>query len=666
MIQALATETGLPALVCAVLANRGLDTSAEIRQFLSEDNELESPFALADMDKAVARILEAVENGERIAVYGDYDCDGVTATALLCSYLQSVGAYAIYYIPSREKEGYGLNRGAVDILHGQRIDLIVTVDNGVSAHDEIDYAASLGIDVVVTDHHTPRETLPQAVAVVNPHRRDCPSRFKELSGVGVAFKLAAALEHADPAELLEYYSELVTLGTVADVVPLTGENRAIVRHGLARLSQSHNEGIRALIRVGGLEGRDIGCEAVAFGIVPRINVAGRLGTVDELVEMLLCEDQGYADETAAELNAMNARRKSIEDEIFAEIAAMLAEQPGLRNGRLLVLSGNGWHHGVIGIVASKVVERYGKPCVLLSVEGGIARGSGRSVEGFSLIEAIAACSRHLTRFGGHTLAAGMTMPAEAIEEFAADMQEFARKFYPRMPDAAIRIDCVLTPETFTLESFQALSRLEPFGAGNEQPLFLLRGAVLEGIYPTADGKHLRLRILFGRSSYYAICFRMTENRFPYAAGDSIDLVCEISAGEYNGKPQLSVRVRDIRPHGADQEDILEGQSLYEKYLRGEKLCADEIAKLTPTRDDIAAVYKYLRKCGSFRYGETALFFRLRAAGIPFGRLLCALDILREMELILLEAGDGDGSYRVVEQPQKVDLGRSKILSALSS
>lgn len=656
----LSAETGRSALLCAVLAARGYTEPGLADAFLSAGEQLASPFELMDMDKAVKRIHTAIGNGERIAVYGDYDCDGITSTALLVSYFQSVGADVIYYVPNRETEGYGLNKGAVDILRQQRVDLIVTVDNGISAHAEIAYAASLGMETVVTDHHTPRETLPEAVAVVNPHRADCPSRFKELAGVGVAFKLVCALEDAEASELLEYYSELVTLGTIADVMPLIDENRAIVRHGLSRMAESDNAGVRALVDVGGLAGKAITGESAAFGIIPRINAAGRVGIADDVIELLLTDDPETATAAAEQVNGQNAQRKAIEEQILTEIDWRLAAEPALLDGRLLILDGAGWHHGVVGIVASKLVERYGKPVILFSRDGEKARGSGRSVPGFSLIEAISACNGRLTQYGGHTLAAGLTLPEEALPDFVAEMEAYAAAFYPVMPVPEYRIDCGLAPEQLTVESIRALGCMEPFGAGNEQPVFLLEGLRVEGLYPTTDGKHLRIRLQFGNHLFYAIHFRVREPEFPFVKGDTVDLVAAVTVGEWNGSPQLSVRVMDIRPAGLEQEEAILSAARYASHRRGEygTLCGK--ADLLPSREEVAMAYRYLRKNSPCYLSPEALFYRLSGTGMDYARLRVALDALLELGLVE-RSGTG---LRVREDAPKVELSCSEILTAL--
>lgn len=658
-IHALMDETSLPELCCSVLHARGCRTKADIDAFTA-GAPLSDPFALADMDKAVERIRAALATEERIAVYGDYDCDGVTATALLISYLQSVGADAFYYIPGREREGYGLNNGAVDFIREQGAGLIITVDNGISASGEIAYAKSLGIDVVVTDHHMPHGTLPEAVAVVDAHRTDCTSGLTEMAGVGIAFKLICALEGGGE-DMLDCYADLVALGIIGDVVPLTGENRTIVRYGLDLLSETARPGLQALLEVSGISGK-VSCESVTYGLVPRINAAGRMDSVDDAVELLLTDDVRNAYELAQAVDEHNRQRKRIEAEISAEIDGILAKNPQILNERLLIVQGSNWHHGVVGIVASKVLEKYGLPTILLSVENGVARGSGRSIEGFSLIDAISACSEHLTQYGGHTLAAGMTLPAGKVGEFAAGLQAYAQEKHAAMPMSAYTIDCAVNPAAISVEAVRSLSLLEPFGQGNRPPLILIQDLLVEGVYPTAGGEHIRIRLAKDGASFYAIYFRMSEEEFPYHAGDRVDVVANIGAGEYNGKAQISVKIKDLRMSGAPQEEILAQNEWYARFSAGEIRCAKEL--LLPQREDLAVLYKYIRAAGGFRHGAVELFYRLMRTGISFARMRVALDVFEEMGLIERAGRSEQAAIRVLPVADKVDIEQSKILMSL--
>lgn len=663
-VEDLARETGYSALVCQILIARGFVQPEQILSFFQQEDSIEDAYQLADMEKAVVRIRQALENGERICVYGDYDCDGITATALLTSYLQSVGADVQYYVPSREKEGYGLNTFAIDWLASQQVDFIITVDNGISAHAEIMYAAALGIDVVVTDHHTPRETLPAAVAVINPHRADCPSAYKDLAGVGVAFKLICALEDAQGDELLEYYSDLVTLGTIADVVPLTGENRVIVRHGLAHIAHTQHTGILALMHVCGIHEPNPTSERLAFSVIPRINAAGRMDEVGAVLELLLTDDPIYAEEIAVQVNAQNIQRKQIEQEILAEIETLLAQNPKLLDQRVLILSGEGWHHGVVGIVSMRLVERYEKPCFVFSLNNGEARGSGRSIEGFSLIQAIAACSEHLTKYGGHTLAAGLSLPVEYLDAFAAQIQAFSRQNYRNMPHVELVADGSLSPEALTVENIASLDVLEPFGAENAAPLFHIAGLTIQGIYPTNDGKHLRVRFSCGNQLFYAVYFGINDQEFPYRPGEIVEIMARISVGEYNGQSRLSVQIQDLRLMGILQEQVGHGQKLY-ACLRGKEVPAPDAAEeILPSRAHIGLVYKYLRRVTQYPYGPDALYIRLMGSGIPYLHVRLALDILKELGFISCENANHTVTYRIIPDAPKADLGDSAILQTL--
>jgi len=662
-IKILCDETDYTAVLCSLIAARGCQNKADFQRAYGENSQLGAPCTLAEMEKAVQRIRAALENGERIAVYGDYDCDGITATALMVSYLQSVGADVFYYIPSRDKEGYGLNIDAVDSLKKLGAQLIVTVDNGIAAHDEITYAKSLDIDTIVTDHHTPRDTLPEAVAVVNPHRADCPSAFKQLAGVGVAFKLICALEEDDGSELLEYYSDLVCLGTIADVVPLVGENRVISAHGLSRLSETERPGITALMEVCGINTAPISGEAVAFGLVPRINAAGRMGSTDDAVELLLTDDVSYAKDLAAGIDANNNLRKETETQIFAEILDIIAENPAILLKRVLLVSGDNWHHGVVGIVAARICEYYGMPTILFSVADGEARGSGRSPEGYSLIEAITACSSHLTRYGGHTLAAGLTLLADKLDNFAENLEVYSKDHVPALPVPAVHIDCVISPHHLTPEIVQSFSLLEPFGAGNPPPLFLLKNLTIEQVLPTADRKHIRIRFSADGASFFAIYFRMCEDDFPYHAGDKTDIVASLSVNEYNGKVGVSVKIKDLRMSDIPQDEILEERERYIRHRFGVYHNGDR-ERLLPDREHFAAVYRFLRSSGKFTYHNEELYYRLLHEKMGYDRMLVCLDVLEEMGLI--SRSDEAGCVKVVPTAEKVDIEESGILCGLRS
>lgn len=659
-------ELGLPALVTEVLVARGLDTPAKVKEFITEEIPFSDPMAYKDMDKAADRIGGALEDGEKVCVYGDYDCDGMTATVLLYDYLQSIGCDVWYYIPDRENEGYGLNKDAIDFIAAKDTDLIITVDNGISAIEEIDYAASLGIDVVVTDHHKPREILPNAVAVVDPHRRDEENNdkiYRDLAGVGVAFKLVCALENDDGWGIAEQYADLICIGTVADIVPLTGENRILVRQGIALIPETTNYGLRALLEETGLAGKKLTAEAIAFGIAPKLNSAARLGSAYQVTELLTTEDEERAEELARDLYEQNRRRQELEREIAEEVDKLYAERADVFNDRVIVIEGEGWHHGVIGIVCARVVEHTGKPCVLISRDGTEARGSARSVEGFSMIEAVSYASDCLTRYGGHPFAAGLSMDSDKIDEFRKKINEFAKNNFELMPVFTQKIDRVLDPARLTAENISSLQLLEPFGAANEMPVFAFRKVIVDGIYPIGNGRHLRIKFKKAGLSFFAVYFGMTEEEFPYKPEDIVDVAATCEPDEYNGEARVSVRVRDIRPSSLSQEKLFCGNLYYDGYKRGEEIPEDDI----PERGDIAVIYRYIRKHGSFRGELDVLFGRItgenKECAMDSCKMRLCLDIMEEMGLVSRRF---DGKAETVEllPTSKVNIEDSEILRSL--
>lgn len=663
-------QGGVSPVVAKVLAGRGLRMEDGAASPVGGELCFHDPFAMKDMDRAAARIARALEEGERIAVYGDYDCDGITATALLTSYLEAMGADVLPYIPDRELEGYGLNLGAVRRLAEDGVQLIVTVDNGISALEEVRYAASLGVDVVVTDHHQPREVLPQAAAVVDPARRDDSYPFPYLCGAGVAFKLICALEgDRDGQETLMQFGALLAVATVADVVRLTGENRSLVQVGLSQLQAGDHLGLWALMEEAGLDRRPVDSGMVAFGLAPRINAAGRVGKAREALELLLCEDEERARELAQKLEGYNTSRKQMVEAILQDIDRMVEQDPSPLLQRVILLAGKGWNHGVIGIAAAKMVERYAKPCILLSLEGGEARASARSVEGYSIIGAIMRCSGLLTRYGGHDQAAGFSLAEADVPAFTAQLLEDARLHYDQMPTEQLGIDAVLALPELTVENARSLAELEPYGEGNAVPVFALMGCTVEGVRPIGGGKHLRLRLGQRGRSVEALWFGMTEYDLPFAAGDVVDAAVELSVNRYNGTESASVRIRDLRLSGIQQDKWAAGCQYYEKYRRGEPLEGRILQHMTPKREDIAAVYRYLRQQpgGSWRHGCDLLWCRLAPANkaLNYCRLRVCLDVLQELDLVEVRPGP-QPQWTVNPQATKVELQSSQILKRLKA
>lgn len=661
---AFAQTYGVPFFLAMLMNIRGLDDAAHLREFLGEGEPLSDPFLLKDMDKAAARITRAVDNMEKIAVYGDYDADGVTSTAMLYSYLETRGADVIFYIPQREGEGYGMNIGAVEYLKEQGVSLIVTVDNGISSVQEVARANELGIDVVVTDHHRPQEILPDAVAVVDAYRPDDTSPYKHFSGVGIAFKLLMALEDGagDVEDLLEAYSDLAAIGTIGDIVPLTGENRTLIRAGLERLSQSDRPGVQALLENAGIAGKALTSTNVAFTLVPRINATGRMGAPERAVRLLISGYEEEAEVLSEEICADNEERRRVEAEI-AEAAFADIEAKGYMKDRVVVVDGENWHHGVIGIVASRVTERYGKPCMIISRGETEAKGSGRSIEGFSLFEAICACGDLLIKFGGHPMAAGITLKPENIEAFRKRINQYAAEHFPQMPTQTVTLDCKLNPAALSVSMAQSLTQLEPFGNGNPQPVFGLFNMELSNATPVGGGGHLRLTLEKNGAVITAMRFNTKPEELPYHIGDKIDLAVQLEAREFRGQPSLTVIVRDMKFAAFNTEKNIASLASFEKWQRGEVLSAEDKNRLYPDRACLAAIYRALRTVNG-KETDQVRFVSQFGKDMTLGLFKTALLVFEERGLVHSEIADDTFTAALIETSGKTDITRSPVLLAL--
>lgn len=661
---AFAQTYGVPFFLAMLMNIRGLDDAAHLREFLGEGEPLSDPFLLKDMDKAAARITRAVDNMEKIAVYGDYDADGVTSTAMLYSYLETRGADVIFYIPQREGEGYGMNIGAVEHLKEQGVSLIVTVDNGISSVQEVARANELGIDVVVTDHHRPQEILPDAVAVVDAYRPDDTSPYKHFSGVGIAFKLLMALEDGagDVEDLLEAYSDLAAIGTIGDIVPLTGENRTLIRAGLERLSQSDRPGVQALLENAGIAGKALTSTNVAFTLVPRINATGRMGAPERAVRLLISGYEEEAEVLSEEICADNEERRRVEAEI-AEAAFADIEAKGYMKDRVVVVDGENWHHGVIGIVASRVTERCGKPCMIISRGETEAKGSGRSIEGFSLFEAICACGDLLIKFGGHPMAAGITLKPENIEAFRKRINQYAAEHFPQMPTQTVTLDCKLNPAALSVSMAQSLTQLEPFGNGNPQPVFGLFNMELSNVTPVGGGGHLRLTLEKNGAVITAMRFNTKPEELSYHIGDKIDLAVQLEAREFRGQPSLTVIVRDMKFAAFNTGKNIASLASFEKWQRGEVLSAEDKNRLYPDRACLAAIYRALRTVNG-KETDQVRFVSQFGKDMTLGLFKTALLVFEERGLVHSEIADDTFTATLIETSGKTDITRSPVLLAL--
>lgn len=544
---AIAEELGVSPVVVSVLLNRGVREKEEIREFLfGSEQPFHEPLLMKDMQKAAERILEAVKSGEQITVYGDYDVDGISASSLLYLYLQGIGAKVNTYIPKRKNEGYGLNHEALAALAAAGTTLLVTVDCGISGVDEVAEAPA-GLEIIITDHHTPPEVLPAAYAIVNPHQRDCRYPFKYLSGVGVAFKLCQALHQMQhlTEPLWSGLTELVALGTVADIVPLRGENRALVKLGLAAMENTGIVGLRKLIEHSGCPQQNISAENIGFMLAPRLNAVGRLEHAQSAVELLVTGDEAKADEVAEQLNAENALRQEISRRIFIEAEALLAQQERIETA--IVLAKEGWHAGVIGIVASRLVDKYHLPTILISIDGDAAKGSCRSIPALDLYSALNECSELLLQFGGHHQAAGLTLRAARVESFRKRFLGVVKgRLEPADYQPRLKIECLLDRnEEVSLQLVKELALLEPLGCDNPPPLFAFKDAVLH--YPKTfgrDNNHLRFYTDYGRYSYHSIMWNGAADMVCLYNNAVVDLAFMPKINVWKEKESVNLQVVD--------------------------------------------------------------------------------------------------------------------------
>lgn len=706
--ETLSRELGIRPLTARLLCNRGYTTPEAATLFMYNDERVwHDPMIMADMKPAVARVLAAVENREKIAIYGDYDVDGVTSVTSLYLYLTGLGADVTCYIPNRLGEGYGMSVGAVDQLAREGVTLIVTVDTGITAHDEIAYASTLGVDTVVTDHHECHADIPVCAAVVNPHRSDCPYPFKELAGVGVVFKFICACEAAragcSPIDALERISrhliDLVAIGTIADVMPLTDENRFIVSRGLSMLDHTERPGLCALLDAISGSGnsssaasakkprRKVNSGLVGFGIAPRINAAGRIAHAMKAVDLLLADTAERATVLAEELCEINTHRQTEENRIaeqaYAMIDAQLADAAarGLPFPGVIVLEEDSWMQGIVGIVASRITEKYGLPSILISFEGAssgapapddVGKGSGRSVKGLNLVDALADSRDLLVRFGGHELAAGLTVRRADIPAFRERINAYAaERLTEDMTAVRFEADTEADVSELTMELAEELERLEPFGVGNQTPLLILRDAVIQKIIPLGAGKHTKLMIYRDGAILQAIWFSHATGDLPFVAGDSVDILFQLNINDYQGDRSLQLivqdmRVSDVYARACHQEDIR-----LSEILNGAPITPEE--QLVPTREDIANVFTVLRsdaRMGNRTVSERRLLDRANRGGMaahPMNRIkLCLImRILHEMGVCRVEDPlDGVYVFEVNFNAPKTSIDVSPLLQSL--
>ena len=681
-VKLLSESLRIKPLCAKLLINREYTDVQSARSFIEKsDAFLYDPYLLEDMRKATARIRSAMAHDEKITIYGDYDVDGITSVSILYMYLKDRGVDVDYYIPTRESEGYGLNIGAFHTIREGGTTLVITVDTGITAIDEIAYAKTIGLDVVVTDHHQCRPEIPNCEAVVNPRRPDCKYPFKELSGVGVVFKLLCALE-MDILNFGEYniftvkdmckrYIDLVTIGTIADVMPLYDENRIMVYMGLHLLSNTSNIGVRALLKAVGIEDtKKVTASMIGYTLAPRINAAGRIGDAARAVQLFLTNSPRNASVIAEELCITNKERQQTENIIFEEALRQIEQEHDVEKESVIVLASDHWHQGVIGIVASKITELFGKPSILISFDSqepsdlDPGKGSARSIKGLNIVAALAHCSDLLIKYGGHELAAGLSVERGKLDAFRKALNEYAFP-YISSPECIVKtyVEAEISEKDISMETVEEISRLEPYGAKNPEPIFVLKDVCIEEIAPLSMGKHTRLHLKKEQTNVDAVCFGHNLLDEGFACGTYVDVVCSININEFRGNKTVQLIIRDVDYSEKTLRDI---ESQEKDFL---KLQKDEFFfdyHIIPKRQDFAMVYKFLREEG-FRKEKRITLMKLKSGfpEMPFLKLLIILETFSECDLIRWTK-NSVGTYRIqqLEAKEKKDLYASPIMRML--
>lgn len=663
----------IPLITSILLYVRGVRSPNSINGFLrgyhfSKDKSEKLP----DVDKLVSRVRRAISDNEKICIFGDYDADGVTATALVYSYLKNKGANVTYLLPDRKKDGYGLNNDIVRKIHQMGVKLIFTVDNGVSAKNEIAFAKSLGIDTVVTDHHVVPDVLSECCAVVDPYRRDCNMKFKNFSGVGVAFKVISELEDIEnTGMLLKKYSDLVAIGTIADSIELVGESRDLVRFGIGQIANSRRNSIKTILNYMKLTPKNVNSTFLMFGLIPRINAAGRLGDATRSVRLLLEENSNSVTKIFESIDCDNEFRKKIEKDIVTEVEKTLENSESCaKYEKILISVGKNWHHGVLGIAASKVTDKYGKPSVLITNEGEFSRASCRSINGVSIHAILAKCSDLFERFGGHVMAAGFTLKSENIKELKKKIRQITDEDDNKIFQI-VTIDYSLNIDEVNCDLIDAIRLLEPFGSGNSEPLFGIFFVQLLQIIPIGSGKHLRL--IFKQSShdynhwskFETVYFNKTYEKFLYEIGEFLDIAVSLNKNNFSQRNHISIVIKEIKISSLDDEYLIVQKATYEKFKLGKALSESEKNQLKPSRNDFVLVYSYLKKNNESVQRPDIIFFRLQKK-LSLCKIYVILDVLQEFRLLQIAWDCDEFIFKIIQNAKKVDLMSSKILNKLKS
>ncbi len=696
LVQEIASSLNINEVLSTLIVSRGYTTPQAARDFISKNSEvMHDPFLLNDIEVGAKRVLDAIKNKEKISIYGDYDVDGVTSVTILYQYLEALGANVEYYIPTRS-EGYGMSVGAVKMLHENGTNLIITVDTGVTAVEEIQFATELGMDVVITDHHECRGELPKAIAVINPKRPDSTYPFPHLAGVGVAFKFLCAIEFLYSGDnmidcirrIAMSYSAFVAIGTIADVMPVSDENRLIVYLGLNMIEETQNVGLKALVelcttnetRSKNKSKKKISSSLVSFAIAPRINAAGRISDASIAVELFLTNNEEFAYEQAKRLCDINKDRQH-EGSKIAEDAHASIKEKGYDKHSVIILESDIWHHGIIGIVASRILEKYSLPVMLISFEGeentgsgeDLGKGSGRSVPGMNLVDALSYCDDLLERFGGHELAAGLTIKRKNVDALRKRMNEYAEKCFEKTsPQNLVEIDCLLTPAQMNMKLATELEMLEPFGTSNPLPIFATEDMIIEDIIPIGMNKHIKLMLSKNGITFTAMLFGVSPQEFPYEIYDEVDVAFNLEINEFMNMRNVQLNVRDVRLSERISRQQREEEKKYALVKEGKSEL--DPSEIIPERSDFSLVYSFLLKEareGREKYSYLKLLQALKRkyTGVTanYIKLKLIIKIFREMNVVSIdEIDEYSFKFKINFSKNKANLEKSNILKKIKT
>lgn len=688
-IRQIAEKLGIRPLTARLLYNRGYTTAEAAECFVKNENiSFHDSFLLADMDKAVNRIITALEKNEKIVIYGDYDVDGVTSVSILYLYLKEKGGDVSYYIPSRTGEGYGINPSAIQSLAEKEAKLLITVDTGITAVEETEYAKSLGLDVLITDHHECQNELPDACAIVNPRRPDCVYPFKELAGVGVVFKLLCSLEYTFCKregiekdwlkEICDTYGDIVAIGTVADVMPLVDENRLIVSRGLKLIEKTQRFGIEALLELSGAvsnsqkgiqKKRRITSTLISYVIAPRINAAGRISDATRAVELFLSENVSEARQIAEELCDTNRMRQAEENKIMEQAYEKIQNEHDFEKDKVIVLAEDNWHNGAIGIVASRITEKFNLPSILISFDGNVSKGSGRSIKGLNLVDALGYCSDLLIKYGGHELAAGLSIERDKLAEFKKRINEYASEHLkPENMVTQIEIDAEISEDDITLENAEELFLLEPFGISNPVPVFTLNDVYIADAAAIGSNRHTKLVVKKGNKTVTALYFGKNPAELNLYSGDSADLVFNLDVNEYMNNKNVQLTLRDVRPGEKTRKLRDEKRQAYSDVKSGKLITVED--KIVPSREDFVNVYYAIQR--ELRQGNENISVNMLERALHdmnYVKIRFIVDILKETNVFRIEEKDGVEDEYVIKMSllkTKINLEKSSILKWLKS